>query len=328
MKVGIYWNHNMMNYYKHFRFGKQESVVKIRKPTIMNMTMTKMKLKNKKSRRRKDLSVFHIDKNGKIIREDENPDPTEKNLLIGQDPNLFQELTAWDDPFSVATHSIILEKVINQIESAIFSHNPGQILPLFTQAKQHCNELDIEYEPDLELLRDVIPLTKITAGTLLYTPPKPSLIIPKLIIPTQSYFISLIKDKPDLLFNITPRQFEELIAELFHSFGFEVELTKATRDGGRDIIAVNETLDIKTKYLIECKRYSPNNKVSVSIVQRLYGVKMSEAANKGILVTTSSYTRDAREFASKHVWDLDLKAYDDIIGWVRKYKYPYGISLR
>jgi HJR/Mrr/RecB family endonuclease len=36
------------------------------------------------------------------------------------------------------------------------------------------------------------------------------------------------------------RLFEEFVAELFHEFGYEVELTKRTRDGGRDVIAIRE----------------------------------------------------------------------------------------
>jgi hypothetical protein len=46
---------------------------------------------------------------------------------------------------------------------------------------------------------------------------------------------------------------------------------------------------------------------------------MAEAANKAVLVTSSGFTRDARRFASEHLWDLDLKAYDDVIKWVSHY---------
>ena len=40
---------------------------------------------------------------------------------------------------------------------------------------------------------------------------------------------------PDDLRVINRRRFEELIAELFNGFGYEVELTQRTRDGGKDI---------------------------------------------------------------------------------------------
>jgi hypothetical protein len=215
-----------------------------------------------------------------------------------------------------------LAKTLEKISTAITFRDPSQISFLFDEAEKSCRFLGIEYYSDHEMINDALSITRIRDTQLIYTPPKPTLIIPSLIIPTEAYLISLIQKDPKLIFGISPRQFEELIAELFHNRGFDVELTQATRDGGRDIIAIYETLDIQTKYLIECKRYAPSNKVSLSIVQRLFGVKTAEPANKAILVTTSSYTKDAKAFASDHIWDLELKAYDDIMSWVKKYNNP------
>jgi HJR/Mrr/RecB family endonuclease len=122
------------------------------------------------------------------------------------------------------------------------------------------------------------------------------------------------------MLSLPSRAFEELVAELFAARGFDVELTSATRDGGRDIIAVHETMGLRSRYLIECKRYAPQNRVGLAIVQRLFGVKMAENANKAIIATTSNFTRDAKSFAAQRVWDLDLKAYNDILQWVREYR--------
>lgn len=61
---------------------------------------------------------------------------------------------------------------------------------------------------------------------------------------------------PDELKIMDRRKFEELVAELFGGFGYDVELTKHTRDGGRDIIAVKRE-EVQVKYLIECKRPNP-----------------------------------------------------------------------
>jgi hypothetical protein len=40
---------------------------------------------------------------------------------------------------------------------------------------------------------------------------------------------------------VDARTLEEIVAELFDNFGYEVELTKRTRDGGRDIIAIRHS---------------------------------------------------------------------------------------
>jgi restriction system protein len=172
---------------------------------------------------------------------------------------------------------------------------------------------------NLELIEDSTDRLKIDNISLIYLPQKPTIYIPKLIQVVNTSLIPKIKENPDLMYKIHPRQFEELVADIFKAKGFDVELTKETRDGGRDIIALSNTLDINCKYIIECKRYAPTRKISIGIVQRLLGVKISEAANKGILVTTSSYSLDAKRFASNHLWDLSLKDHKDIVSWVNTY---------
>lgn len=47
-----------------------------------------------------------------------------------------------------------------------------------------------------------------------------------------------IAEDRNMLYNITPREFEEVVELIFISEGFKTQLTKATRDGGKDIIAI------------------------------------------------------------------------------------------
>ncbi len=125
---------------------------------------------------------------------------------------------------------------------------------------------------------------------------------------------------PKRLRSIKSRDFEELIAELFDVFGFEVELTQSTRDGGRDIIAVGNQQIAASKYLIECKRYAEPNKVGIQSVRSLYGVVNDEHATKGILDTTSSFTGPAEEFLERNKWVLEGRAFDGIVNWLREYQ--------
>lgn len=118
------------------------------------------------------------------------------------------------------------------------------------------------------------------------------------------------------LLHLSPRQFEELVAEIWDRFGYQVELTKRTRDGGRDIVAVRKT-EAEMKLLIECKRYASDNKVGVSLVRALYGVKTHEGASKAILATTSTFTKSASEFVTSHRWELEGRDYDGVVGWVK-----------
>jgi len=121
---------------------------------------------------------------------------------------------------------------------------------------------------------------------------------------------------------ITPREFEEIVAELFKGYGYSVELTKRTRDGGRDVIAINRNnVIIPQKYLIECKHWK--DKVGVSVVRELLGVSaIEEERPSGLIVaSTSGFTKDALLLSEKDQakWILSLKDKEAIEEWVKDY---------
>jgi restriction system protein len=93
--------------------------------------------------------------------------------------------------------------------------------------------------------------------------------------------------------------FEHLVRGLFEKefakTGGEVRVTQASRDRGVDAIAFDPDPIRGGKFVIQAKRY--NIVVPVSAVRDLYGTMIAEGATKGILVTTSYYGRDSREFA-------------------------------
>lgn len=118
------------------------------------------------------------------------------------------------------------------------------------------------------------------------------------------------------------RVFEELVAEIFKGFGYSVELTKRTRDGGKDIIALKkENNSVKEKILIECKHWS--NKVDVIPIRNLLGVAISqdELPTGVILATTNKFTLDAQKIRVHGTIKIELerKDYDDIIEWIEQY---------
>lgn len=118
------------------------------------------------------------------------------------------------------------------------------------------------------------------------------------------------------------RIFEELVAEIFSGFGYTVELTKKTRDGGKDIIALKklDTLH-EEKILIECKHWK--NNIDVNVIRNLIGVACSQEDSPTgvILATTSHFTRDAQkiEIGKTIPIELERKDYDDILEWIQQY---------
>jgi len=130
--------------------------------------------------------------------------------------------------------------------------------------------------------------------------------------------IKYFAENPHKLKTFDRRKFEELIAELFNGFGYEVELTQPTRDGGRDVIAIRHG-EVQVKYLIECKRPDPGKKIGVRPVRELLGTKTDEKASKAILATTAFFTRDALLFFERNKWDLEPKDFHGLQSWIDTY---------
>lgn len=140
------------------------------------------------------------------------------------------------------------------------------------------------------------------------------------IVLANDQLIEHLSRQPSDLHKLAPRKFEELIAELLENMGWEVSLTKKTRDGGRDILAFLNTGIGRFLCLVEAKRYAPERPVGVELVRSLYGTLCDEQANSALLVTTSYFSPDARRFQRRHTYTLGLREYEDVVDWIRKWR--------
>lgn len=137
--------------------------------------------------------------------------------------------------------------------------------------------------------------------------------------------IMRISEDRDLIYDVTSRQFEEIVEQLLRDDGFETYLTKPTRDGSRDIMASKTGINGKpVVFYVECKRYARRNKVNVGIVRELYGVQTSEKINKACVITSSLFTRDAIEFAEKQNVMIDLVDGDALHKMIQRSAEKYG----
>ena len=125
---------------------------------------------------------------------------------------------------------------------------------------------------------------------------------------------------PEKLYDLSPRKFEELIAEILSDFGFDVELTPATRDGGKDIYAYIKNQVCSFLMFVECKKWTPTQHVGIEVVQRLYGVQQINKANKSMVVTTSYFTKPAIEECKRYENLMSLHDYDDLKAWLKRYE--------
>jgi restriction system protein len=89
------------------------------------------------------------------------------------------------------------------------------------------------------------------------------------------------------------QDFETLVAEGFRRRGFEVtERGGAAPDGGVDLALARGN----ERFLVQCKQWRAQQ-VGVSVVRELYGVMAAERVAGGYVVTSGTFTKDAKEFA-------------------------------
>ena len=129
-----------------------------------------------------------------------------------------------------------------------------------------------------------------------------------------------IAREPLLLYKLTPRRFEQLVAKIFEDLGYRATLTPETRDGGFDILLEASVASGRLLTLVECKRYAPNRPVRIEIVRNLYGVLSKANATQGLIVTTSWFTRDARSEQDAVQYRMGLRDFEDITNWLKPYR--------
>lgn len=136
-------------------------------------------------------------------------------------------------------------------------------------------------------------------------------------VPKAQQLIRSIYNDHKQLYQLHPRDFEEMIAELMRKQGWDVKLTKQTRDQGVDIVALQYHGKSPYKAVIECKRNAPNRKVGVEILRGFQSVILTQQANKGIIFTSSYFSADAKKYQKQHLpYLLELKDYNNIIDWI------------
>jgi len=134
--------------------------------------------------------------------------------------------------------------------------------------------------------------------------------------------IQKIYDNPNLLKKMGSRDFEHFIAELLERLGFKgVEVTPRSGDGGRDILATQFVNDIPILIALECKRYGVGKKIKPEIMRALFGTVSASKTkvNKGVLVTTSTFSKGAKEFIMSEPL-VGGKDFYDLVKWIEQTK--------
>jgi len=102
----------------------------------------------------------------------------------------------------------------------------------------------------------------------------------------------------DVLLEMDPSAFERLVQRLLRESGFiQVEVTGQSGDGGIDGKGIMRLAGLLSFHVIfQCKRY--RGSVSVSQVRDFRGAMVGRA-DKGLLITTGNFTKDAMREATR-----------------------------
>jgi restriction system protein len=115
---------------------------------------------------------------------------------------------------------------------------------------------------------------------------------------------ALSEDLLSAVQSMTPKQFEQLIVDLLLKMGYGGgdqsmgERIGKSGDGGIDGIINEDALGLDAVY-VQAKRYAPDSKVGRPALQAFVGSLTGEGANKGVFVTTSDFSREAKDYLNK-----------------------------
>lgn len=101
---------------------------------------------------------------------------------------------------------------------------------------------------------------------------------------------------------LPPQQFERLVVDLLLAMGYGFDessghVTRYTGDGGIDGLVHEDKLGLSSIF-IQAKRYSEQN-VGRPEVQQFLGALTGAGAGKGVFITSSGFSREARDFVAR-----------------------------
>lgn len=95
------------------------------------------------------------------------------------------------------------------------------------------------------------------------------------------------------LLALSPSEFEAMVAHLYNQSGHQARRTGQTGDQGIDLVVQAKNGE---KWVVQCKRW--RGSVGAPVIRDFYGAMQHEKADKGTVITTGKFTRQAREWAA------------------------------
>lgn len=115
---------------------------------------------------------------------------------------------------------------------------------------------------------------------------------------------SVEADLLERVLSASPRFFEQLVVDLLHEMGYGGSHAEAARrvgqtgDEGIDGVIDEDKLGLDAVY-VQAKRWDPSRPVRRPDLQAFAGSLEGQRASKGVFITTSRFTDDAKEYITR-----------------------------
>ncbi|MGL1892178.1 MAG: restriction endonuclease [Spirochaetaceae bacterium] len=129
----------------------------------------------------------------------------------------------------------------------------------------------------------------------------------------KDYFLNYYNNI-NLIDDLNGREFEGIIYRIFQQKYQNILRSSGIDNYGYDFLLHNYKSYYKT--LVEVKKYSINNKVSISQLQKFLGALYSNNADCGLFVSYSGFTRTAIDFAEKVKPSIELIDMEKLVSMI------------
>ncbi len=143
--------------------------------------------------------------------------------------------------------------------------------------------------------------------------------------------LSVYNEIIDVILDKSPREFEKLVVVLLQKMGYggevksAAEVTQYSNDKGIDGLIKEDVLGLGRIH-IQAKRYARENTIGREEVQKFVGALAVAQSNKGVFITTSSYSKGAIEYAANLNGTTTLVLIDG--NKLAEYIYQYSLGMQ
>ncbi len=136
------------------------------------------------------------------------------------------------------------------------------------------------------------------------------------VVLPEPWLVRHIIQHPDEIRNLSRRQFQEFSAALLERKGLRVTLGPRGADGGVDVRAERDGEFGPELILVQAKHPDPGNKVTLDTVKLLHLQVVLEHATRGLVMTDSTFTRNALKQIAAYRFQMEGADGERIRQWL------------